>query len=244
MQLIKGVPWILLFAVITTMDSCVLTKKYKVAQAKIDSLTDLTNRSNYTIPNPPPMPSQSTKISCDAISRIKTFEDADNIITEAFKVNKEEQYYFNFHGGFAIATPPEPIDGNGIIQTSPNDRSKHESTLSSFFAGAREHLSNLFFGTTEYSRFIVIIVSPNLNGIGGAKGDWNAWFETKYTKLPDSLIKRKLPPRTTIYALLYEFKKNSNEDAADQVFGAKCLERIDDINLVLSICNSQKLGKD
>jgi hypothetical protein len=222
------------------LEGCVSSKTFKAAQAKINAIP--------TIHNPPPMASQSTRLTCQALTDCKTYSDVDKVLTAAFTTNGEEQYYFTFQRGFAIATPYEPIDKNGIVLDAPKkSRADQQSVLRNIMTGVSNHLAGLFSAPTEYGRLIVIIVSPDLNKVGSNRlsaEEINGWDSVKYVRIPDAIAGKKLPPNTIVYALLYEFKKELGDTTASQSFGPACVPKIEDNPLILSICNSPKQGKD
>jgi hypothetical protein len=161
-----------------------------------------------TFSNPPPSASESKTLESSKWSVCKSLKQFDSILTDAFKsCGYDERYYFLFEGGgFAIASSVEEINEDGRVEKLP--RSQSESFFDAVFRRIKSSLSP----STKSKRCVVFVVSANLNSLNIGAGrtvptfsEFNAWFETQYRKLPDT-VGAQPAKNMEVVALLYEFE--------------------------------------
>jgi hypothetical protein len=164
------------------------------------------------VPNPPP--ANTDEVMFDHIlENCKTYIDANKILTDAFKINKDKLFYLAFQGqGFVAAMAIDEIDVNGNKIKEAIDKPQ---TLGVFLSHlfSREHLDELYFSHDGYYRWVIFIVSPEVYRINGPEIDpdlLRGWADYTQTKFPFDKLKNPIPPDTKLYALLYEFNQSTN----------------------------------
>jgi len=167
------------------------------------------------IPLPPPKPSDFLLLINKDILKLKKYSQVDSLISEAFKsANYQKNYLAVQNGGFAIATNFEEIGEKG------NESSKKESVGESIVNFFNRHAGGLFFSKTGYYRSIIIVVSPNIEALGGTPFSYDqiqSWLDANAIKLPKETANQTVPKDLQIIALLYEFEQNENVDAKVQI---------------------------
>lgn len=205
-----------------TLSNNQLTNENSKMSKKIDELTiSIVETSNTTIspepsipviPNPPPSSTDYFEF-VNILKHCKTYLDANNILLSAFRKSGTKMVYLAFQGqGFAVATPIDEINTKGEkIREEISGADDVYSFISNLLS--KKHLNELLFSKMGYYRWVVFIVSPQVNSLNGNEVDPEIirnWVNYKQTKFPFEKLQNPMPRDTHVYALLYEFQQNEN----------------------------------
>lgn len=170
-----------------------------------------------SFPWPPPQPSSSLTLSPSRFAGDETFGDVNNRIIAALEAGGYAQYsYYRVPGGFAIVARLERIRDDARAEPEPNrflEPSEQERSNPLAF------LHNLFFAPEGYYRQVVFLtsnVAVTETAPPPTAEEAAALLESGAETFPLSYRQMKMEAGHRVTALIYEFRKRGEADAAVQ----------------------------